>query len=555
MPDTLRGLGVSPGVGAGPVYRLGSPPALPADQPVVDDAAAESVRATEALRRVGDELEARAGAATTTAAEVLEAQAMIARDPTLAESVAGKVLDGTAGPWAVDTALREQQEVFLSLGGYMAERAADLDDIRARAIAHLLGLPMPGVPTPGEPFVLVADDLAPADTAQLDPALVRGLVTERGGPTSHTAILAKALGIPAVVSCRGALHLEERSAVVVDGTTGTVEPIADDEVAAVQARADDARRRLAESKGPGRTADGHPVKLLLNVGAAKDLAAVDQESFEGVGLVRSEFLYLGRTEAPTADEQERAYTELFEAMGGRKVVLRTLDAGADKPLPFLGLAPEENQALGVRGLRVKRVMPEVLADQLGAVARAAKATQADVWVMAPMVSTVGEARDFAEQVRALGLPRAGAMIEVPGAALQAERMLEVVDFLSIGTNDLSQYTLATDRMSGLLADLLDPWQPALLQLMNTCAAAGRAADKPVGVCGEAASDPLLAPVLVGMGMTSLSMSAAAVPAVRVSVGQVTREECENLARLALDAVDAVSARAAVAERIGQSGSR
>ena len=550
MPEPLRGIGVSPGVGAGPVYRLAPPPALPADRPAVEDPVAESTRATEALQRVGDELEERAGAATATAAEVLGAQAMIARDPTLAESVVGKVLDGTPGPWAVDAALREQQEIFLSLGGYMAERAADLDDIRARAVARLLGLPMPGVPTPGEPFVLVADDLAPAETAQLDAALVRGIVTERGGPTSHTAILAKALGIPAVVSCRGALHLEQHSTVAVDGTRGTVEPIAVDQVGPVQARADEARRRLAESRGPGRTSDGHPVKLLLNVGSAKDLAGVDPESFEGVGLVRSEFLYLGRTEAPTAEEQERAYADLFEAMGGRKVVVRTLDAGADKPLPFLGLEPEENPALGIRGLRVARVRPEVLADQLGAVARAAKATQADVWVMAPMVSTVGEARGFAEQVHGLGLPSAGVMIEVPGAALQAERILEVVDFLSIGTNDLSQYTLATDRMSGELADLLDPWQPALLQLMNTCAAAGRAADKSVGVCGEAASDPLLAPVLVGMGMTSLSMSAAAVPAVRASVGRVTREECENLARLALDAVDAVSARAAVAERMG-----
>jgi phosphotransferase system enzyme I (PtsI) len=554
MPDPLHGLGVSPGVGAGPVFRLAAPPELPAQQPAVDDQAAEAQRATEALDHVGAGLEARAGSATATAAEVLSAQAMIARDPMLAESVAGKVLDGAGAAWAVDAALREQQEVFRSLGGYMAERAADLDDIRARTVAHLLGLPMPGVPTPGEPFVLVADDLAPADTAQLDPASVRALVTARGGPTSHTAILAKALGIPAVVACQGALTLADRTTVSVDGTTGAVTVVPADEVAAIQQQADEVRRLLASATGPGQTADGHPVKLLLNVGSAKDLEGVEAD-FEGVGLVRSEFLYLGRTEAPTGEEQERAYTELFEAMRGRKVVLRTLDAGADKPLPFLGLAPEENPALGVRGLRVSRVQPDVLADQLGAVARAAKATEADIWVMAPMVSTVGEAAAFADQVHALGLPRAGAMVEVPAAALQAARLLEVVDFLSIGTNDLSQYTLATDRMSGELADLLDPWQPALLQLVALCAGAGRDVDKSVSVCGEAASDPLLAPVLVGMGVTSLSMSAAAVPAVRASLARHTREECENLARLALDAVDAVSARAVVAERVGQSASR
>jgi phosphotransferase system enzyme I (PtsI) len=531
--------------------RLAPPPSLPEQQPRVEDAALEAQRAADALEQVGAQLEARAAGATATAAEVLEAQAMIARDPTLAETVAGKVLDGAAAPWAVDEALREQQEVFVSLGGYMAERAADLDDIRARAVAHLLGLPMPGVPDPGVPFVLVADDLAPADTSQLDPASVRALVTERGGPTSHTAILAKALGIPAVVACRGALGLADGTTVAVDGTTGDVRHVAADEVAAIQQAADEQRALLAASSGPGQTSDGHPVKLLLNVGSAKDLAGVDPESFEGVGLVRSEFLYLGRTEAPTGEEQERAYTELFEAMGGRKVVLRTLDAGADKPLPFLGLAAEENPALGMRGLRVSRVQPEVLAEQLGAAARAAKATDADIWVMAPMVSTVGEAAAFADQVHALGLPKAGAMVEVPAAALQAARLLEVVDFLSIGTNDLSQYTLATDRMSGELADLLDPWQPALLQLMATCAAAGRAVDKSVSVCGEAASDPLLAPVLVGMGITSLSMSAAAVPAVRTSVGRLTREECENLARIALDQVDAGSARAAVAERLAR----
>jgi phosphotransferase system enzyme I (PtsI) len=547
MPEPLQGLGVSPGLGAGPVFRLAAPPSLPATPPEVTDRAAESQRATDALEQVGAQLEARAATATATAAEVLSAQAMIARDPMLAESVAGKVLDGVAAAWAVDAALREQQEVFVSLGGYMAERAADLDDIRARTVAHLLGLPMPGVPSPGEPFVLVADDLAPADTAQLDPASVRALVTERGGPTSHTAILAKALGIPAVVSCKGALGIEDRTTVSVDGTTGAVTVVPAEEVAAIQQRADEERRLLASATGPGQTSDGHPVKLLLNVGSAKDLAGVDPD-FEGVGLVRSEFLYLGRTEAPTGEEQERAYVELFEAMRGRKVVLRTLDAGADKPLPFLALAPEENPALGIRGLRTSRVQPEVLADQLGAVARAAKATEADIWVMAPMVSTVGEAAAFADQVHGLGLPIAGVMVEVPAAALQAARLLEVVDFLSIGTNDLSQYTMASDRMSGDLADLLDPWQPAVLQLIAMCAAAGRDVDKSVSVCGEAASDPLLAPVLVGMGITSLSMSASAVPAVRVALVRRTWEECENLARLALAAPDAMSARRAVADR-------
>lgn len=554
MPDlrvALRGLGVSPGCGAGPVYRLAPPPALPPQSEPVDDPAQDSARAAAALEQVAADLERRAGAATATAADVLMAQAMIARDPMLAEAVAGRVLDGAGAPWAVDGALREQQEVFLSLGGYLAERAADLDDIRARAVAVLLGVPMPGVPQPGVPFVLIADDLAPADTAQLDPAGVRALVTSRGGPTSHTAILAKALGIPAVVACAGILDLVDGASVQVDGSAGTVREVGADEVEGLQRDADEHRTAAAAVTGPGRTSDGHPIKLLLNVGSARDLERASQtDGFEGVGLFRSEFLYLGRTQAPGCDEQEQAYAELFRAAGGAKVVLRTLDAGADKPLPFLGLHAEDNPALGLRGLRVARRHPQVLSDQLDAVARAASSTGADVWVMAPMVSTVTEAAAFAEQVHALGLPRAGVMVEVPAAALQAARLLEVVDFLSLGTNDLSQYTLATDRMSGELADLLDPWQPALLQLIAMCASAGRDADKSVSICGEAASDPLLAPVLVGMGITSLSMSAAAVPAVRASLASRTREECENLARLALRGVDAVSARAAVAARAG-----
>ena len=550
VPDVLRGLGVSPGSGAGPVLRLSGAPTLPAVMPAVADVGAELLRAAAALEHVGAELETLAAASVDTAADVLSAQALMARDPVLADTVSEKVAGGTAAAWAVDEALREQQAVLASLGGYLAERAADLDDVRARAVAELLGVPMPGVPTSNEPFVLVAEDLAPADTARLDPVLVRALVTERGGPTSHTAILARALGIPAVVGCRGALDLVDGTVVAVDGTVGSVAVVDAAEAAVVQSRADAVRRAQATLTGPGRTADGRGVKLLHNVGSAADLSGVDLvgdgASFEGVGLVRSEFLYLGRTVAPTPAEQENAYTALFAAAAGRKVVLRTLDAGADKPLPFLGLAAEANPALGIRGLRVARVQPEVLADQLGAVARAAKATEADVWVMAPMVSTVTEAADFADQVHGLGLAHAGAMVEVPSAALQAARLLEVVDFLSIGTNDLSQYTLAADRMAADLADLLDPWQPAVLQLIAMCAAAGRAVDKPVGVCGEAAGDPLLALVLVGMGVTSLSMSGALVPAVRVSLAGQTLAQCEALAGLAFDAVDAVSARERVA---------
>jgi phosphoenolpyruvate-protein phosphotransferase (PTS system enzyme I) len=533
MAERMRGLGVSSGSAAGPVCRMGAVPKLPEVMPVVADVEHEIRVATGALTTVAEALEELAKRAGKTAGEVLQAEALMAGDPTLARGVADRVRQGLAAAWAVTEAVHEQREMLVGLGGYFAERAADLDDIRDRAVAHLLGLPMPGVPERDQPFVLVADDLAPADTVRLVPGKVLALVTRRGGPTSHTAILARASGLPAVVACPGALELSDGVLVSVNGDTGEVVVVSAAEAAAVQQRAERERRRIQDVTGPGRTADGHPVGLLLNVGSAADLAG-DPEA-EGIGLFRTEFLYLGRTEPPSLAEQTQAYAEVFARMAGRKVVLRTLDAGADKPLPFLGMEPEENPALGVRGLRVARGRPEVLTTQLEAVASAARDTGAEVWVMAPMVATRAEAADFAERVHAAGLPTAGVMVEIPSAALRAHRLLEVVGFLSIGTNDLSQYTLAADRMSGELADLLDPRQPALLHLVAQCAAAGKAVGKPVGICGEAAADPELAVIFAGLGITSLSMSAPSLPRVRAALRETTLAECEERARTALDA--------------------
>lgn len=542
----LAGLGVSPGRTAGPVYRMAPPPTLPADMPAVARPAAEVEAAAAALRFVAEELSRLSRQVEGAAADVLDTESMMAVDPTLADAVARRVEAGRPAAWAVTDAIAEQQEALTAIGGYLAERAADLADIRDRAVARLLGEPMPGLPMPGVPYVLVADDLSPADTALLDPTAVLAIVTRRGGPTSHTAILAKARGLPAVVGCAGVLDLADGTPVAVDGTTGVVSTVDKDEMAVVREAARRERERLSSLSGPGRTADGHPVPLLLNIGGVADV----NPNAEGVGLFRTEFLFLGRTSAPAVAEQERAYAEVFAALGSGKIVLRTLDAGADKPLPFLALAGEDNPALGVRGLRIARDHPAVLADQLEAVARAARATGADVWVMAPMVTTPAEADAFAAEVREAGLPTAGAMIEVPAAALRARRLLDVVDFVSIGTNDLSQYTMAADRMNGELADLLDPWQPAVLELVAGIASAGREAGKPVGVCGESAGDPLLALVFTGMGVTTLSMSGSVLPAVRAALATRTLADCERLAELALAAPDAASARRAVAEHAG-----
>ena len=545
MTAVLTGIAVGTGSATGPVARMAPMPPLPEPRTVVDTAA-EAEAALAALRDVVADLESRAATAGGAAAEVLEAQSMMAADPVLAERVEKLVHEGRDGAHSLDAAFGEFRVALEAAGGYFAERTADLDDLRDRAVARLLGLPMPGLPTPGHPFVLVAEDLAPADTALLDPTQVLALVTGRGGPTSHTAILAKALGLPAVVGCGDTDDLTEGRLVLVDAAAGTVrlDP-APEAVASAAAREQRRRERAGRVHGAGRTADGHPVKLLANLGALQELSSAASADCEGVGLFRTEFLYLDRAEAPGLDEQTAAYRQVFDAFAGRRVVVRTLDAGADKPLPFANADDEQNPALGIRGLRTAARNPELIDTQLAAVAAAAAASSAEVWVMAPMVSVPREAADFAARVRAHGLPVAGAMVEVPAAALRAEAMADACDFLSIGTNDLAQYTFAADRTLGSLAELLDPWQPALLDLVRMTAQAGERRGRPVGVCGEAAADPLLALVLVGLGVTSLSAAPSCLGEVRAALSEHTLEDCRALAALALAAEDAQSARAAV----------
>jgi phosphotransferase system enzyme I (PtsI) len=301
--------------------------------------------------------------------------------------------------------------------------------------------------------------------------------------------------------------------------------------------------RLAASSGRGLTQDGHHVKLLVNVDASYQAAA--EADSEGVGLLRTEFLYLDRTQAPGVDEQHAAYQAIFSAFSGRPVTVRTLDAGSDKPLRFIGAGVEPNPALGVRGLRVAQDQPGLLQTQLRAIALAARDAPGEVLVMAPMVSTIGEARDFALQARGHGLRTVGVMAEVPALALRAGRVFAHCDFISLGTNDLAQYTFAADRTVARLAGLLDPWQPALLELVRLAAAAGREHGRPVGVCGESASDPLLALILVGLGVTSLSMAPVSLPEVRAMLAGHDLATCQRLAAAALDAEDAEAARDAV----------
>jgi phosphotransferase system enzyme I (PtsI) len=525
---TVSGIGVCAGLVAGPVVHMPLPIAEPSPGLRLsprEDHHARAAAIQEASDQVTADLDADAARATGEARGILEATAAIAADPTLVADAQRRVLDDYLVP----------------------ERVSDVHDIRDRLVAHLTGRPKPGLPSCDTPFVLVALDLAPSVTASLDPAQVVAIVTDGAGPTSHTAIVANAKGIPAVVAAQGAHDLlRDGHFALVNGSTGLVvaDPTAD-ELATVRAVA--ARSRTFD--GEGRTKDGHRVQLLANIGDPSDAEPAARAGAEGVGLFRSEFCFLDREQPPTVDEQVIAYRRVFSAFSGRKVVIRTLDSGADKPLAFLTSDDEENPALGVRGLRTALRSPELLDQQLEAIARAAAAETAQVWVMAPMVSTVTETEQFVAACTAHGLDVPGVMIEVPSAALLAGPILARASFASIGTNDLTQYTMAADRLLGSLAELSDPWQPAVLQLVAATCAGGAQQGRPVGVCGEAASNPVLAVVLVGLGITSLSMTARAIPDVAAVLAEVTVEECRELALLATSAETAQDAKARVRSRL------
>lgn len=544
----LRGVGVGRGVAQGPVVRMAEALPAPENTPSTIGAESERTRAREAVAAVAAELQQRADTAGGAAQEVLEAQAMIAEDPTLQDEVDSRIDDGGTAEWAVHDAFAGFRATLEAVGGYLGERAADLDDIAQRVLAHLRGLDAPGVPDPGHPFVLVARDLAPADTALLNLEQVLALVTTDGGPTSHTAILAREKGIVAIVGATAATALENGATVIVDAAAGTVttDPTAEQlDKAAQRAAARDAAESAPLT--PGALADGTAIALLANLGKPSDAAEAVARGAEGVGLFRTEFLFLSSAQAPTVAEQRESYRELLSAFGGKKVVVRMLDAGADKPLAFLNDAHEENPALGLRGLRSLRASEDILREQLTALAEADAQTDADLWVMAPMVATVEETKYFTALAREYGVKTAGVMVEIPAAALLADRVLAHADFASIGTNDLTQYTMAADRMLGSVAGFQDPWHPAVLRLVGEVGAAGARLGKPVGICGEAAADPLLAAVLVGLGATSLSMASAALADVRLALSERTLDEAKHLAEVALAADDAASARNAVAE--------
>ncbi|MFJ9705761.1 putative PEP-binding protein [Streptomyces sp. NPDC101234] len=564
-PSTVSGIGVGRAAAIAPLALVRPVPAIPPEAlrlPGPADSVTAIATAEKALAEVVGELVERAATAPGALAEVLRATADMAADPELTGLVRARIESGQGPAAAVDDAVAEVIAMLTAAGGLFAERSTDLRSVRDHVVARILGLPAPGLPELRERSVVCAVDLSPADTAALDLGKVAALVTESSGPTGHTAIIARQLGIPCVVRATGATGIPEGTLVAVDAGNGTITANPDQALVETIHRRAEIECLLAEDTAPGATSDGHPVPLLANVGTPHEIEQLAPAAVEGVGLFRTEVLFLDAATAPSRDQQAPQYARALAASKGAKTVVRTLDAGADKPLAFAAQEDEDNPALGVRGYRLVRTQPELLEEQLAALGETTRALPPDdrsqVWVMAPMISTAAEARVFARLARAHGVQTVGVMIEVPAAALQAAAILEEVDFVSIGTNDLAQYTMATDRLRGELTDLLDPWQPAVLALVAATASAGAAMGKPVGVCGESASDPLMALALTGMGVTSLSMSAPALPAVRHALRHHSLAQCESIAEAVLSAPSADQARnaaraladAAVVARLG-----
>ena len=475
-------------------------------------------------------------------------------DPELTDDVDTRLKQGESAEAAwmsvIEAAAKQQESLQDAL---LAERAADLRDIGRRVLAQLCGVET--VQEPSEPYILVMDEVGPSDVARLDPARVAGILTARGGATAHSAIVARALGIPALVGAGPAvLLLAAGTPLLLDGQRGRLHVDAD---AATLQRAtverDTREQRLqaasAQRHQPALTRDGHAVEVFANIGESAGVASAVEQGAEGIGLLRTELIFMAHPQAPDEATQEAEYRRVLDGLGGRPLVVRTLDVGGDKPLPYWPIAEEENPFLGVRGIRLTLQRPQIMEAQLRALLRSAD--NRALRIMFPMVGSVDEwraARDMTERLR-LEIPVAdlqlGIMIEVPSAALLAPVLAKEVDFFSVGTNDLTQYTLAIDRGHPTLSAQADGLHPAVLQLIDITVRAAHAHGKWVGVCGELAADPLAVPVLIGLGVDELSVSARSIPEVKARVREFSLSEAQSLAQQALAVGSPAEVRALV----------
>ena len=551
----VPGIAASPGIAIGPLWPL-KHRRLVVERTARDPAAEEhelcqaleSARAE--LRDLHDEVKARSGAGK---ASIFRAHEAFLDDPELETAAVAIMRTGTSAGWAWREVIEARSAELAALADpLLAARAVDLGDVGQRVLRFLAESDAEEPKLPDHPVLLVADDLTPSDTASIDPARVVGFCTAQGGPTSHTAIIARALGIPAIVGAGpAALAQPEGAPAVLDGSGGTLwVGLSEEDLASAQQasqhleaiRAEEHRTRYQ----PAIMTDGHRIEVVANIGRPEEAAAAVAAGAEGVGLVRTEFLFLGRDEAPTEDEQYEALALMVRALGGLPLVVRTLDIGGDKPVPYLDLPQEDNPFLGVRGIRLCLARPDLFAPQLRAIYRAS--ALGPVQVMFPMVARLEDLEDalaLAEKARvevgAAPIP-VGIMIEVPSAVALAPELAQRVQFFSVGTNDLTQYALAMDRGHPALARQTDGLHPAVLRMVRAVVDAADAAGITVGVCGGVAGEPEGALVLAGLGVHELSVSIPAVAAVKARLRTVSRKDVRRLAERALACATAPEVR-------------
>ncbi|PCF87456.1 phosphoenolpyruvate--protein phosphotransferase [Staphylococcus intermedius] len=555
MSNIIKGIAASDGVAIAKAYLLVEPD-LSFSNEKTDNPEAEVQKFNEALNnskieltKIRNHAEEQLGADK---AAIFDAHLLVLDDPELIQPIEEKIKNESASaPQALTEGTQGFITIFESMDNeYMKERAADIRDVSKRVLAHILGVELPNPSIIDESVIIVAHDLTPSDTAQLNKQYVQGFVTNIGGRTSHSAIMSRSLEIPAVVGTKSISEsVQQGDMVIVDGLTGDVivNP-SDDEIKAYQHKREsffadrEALKQLRDE--PSKTLDGHEVELAANIGTPNDLEGVHNNGAEGIGLYRTEFLYMGRDNMPTEDEQFEAYKKVLESMEGKRVVVRTLDIGGDKELPYLNLPEEMNPFLGYRAIRLCLDQPEIFRPQLRALLRASAYGKLNI--MFPMVATIQEFRDAKallleekENLKQEGVEvsddiELGIMVEIPATAALADVFAKEVDFFSIGTNDLIQYTMAADRMSERVSYLYQPYNPSILRLIKQVIDASHQEGKWTGMCGEMAGDETAIPLLIGLGLDEFSMSATSILKARRQIKDLSRTEMVQLADRALN---------------------
>lgn len=531
----LSGLGVGLSPAQGEVLVIEHSQLIPEWTKSTKTPEQETSELTGAIAFVANQLDELGAKAGGTSAEIFEALKALLEDDELLEVSKSNISEGWSAAASFGKAVDEFSEL-LKGDPTFDERIADFQDLSKRVQARLAGITLElDLPATGR-IVLVGDDFSPADTAQFTDAVI-GVVTIKGGPTSHTAIICRSRNIAAVVSCTGASALETGDKVLVDPVGDRV-IVSEDVSLATQ----------AINFVP--IGDKSLIPVRANIGTLDDALSASKTLADGVGLFRTELLYLSATHEPSIDQQAKIYTEILQAAPAGPIVVRTIDAGSDKPVPFLNMPAEENPSLGVRGYRLIANHREFVEGQLKALEIAREQSGREVWVMAPMVSTLDEAKTFAQLAKSFGKYKVGIMIETPSMAILVDQLGGALDFVSVGTNDLSQYLFAADRMNPSLGALLNHWQPALIQSLARIASDAKRAGISSGVCGESASDPAFAILLAGLGFDSVSVSRSQVNAVHDALSSLDLPAAQQVAKEVLLATSAEQAKATALREIG-----